>query len=291
MRRRKFLSVAAGVSFANCVHAAEAPVSGYPIGRCVRVLGVTAPEDAKEVGFEYLELALQDLLPLEDADFDRVVQRLKAIGIPLLSGYGFLPPKLPVVGPGVDWAEIDAALRRGLSRAKRLGLQMIVFGNLNGESRRMVNGSSPENIQRMMQQFGTFAARLAEQHGITILIEPLPARTTNAINTVAEGLRLVEAVGSERFQMLIDFGYMTEGREDLAILHRAARHIRQVEIQNPNGRVYPRSVDEADYASFFRALKVGGYRGGFSVHGAPTDFFTDAPRAIGVLRQLARTFF
>jgi sugar phosphate isomerase/epimerase len=165
---------------------------------------------------------------------------------------------------------------------------MVVFGNLNGESRRMVNGTSPENVQRMMLQFGTFAARLAEQYGITILIEPLPARTTNAINTVAEALRLVEAVGSERFQMLIDFGYMTEGGEDLAILHRAARHIRQIEIQNPNGRVYPRSAGEADYASFFRALKTGGYRGGFSVHGAPTDFFTDAPRAIDVLRRLAR---
>jgi sugar phosphate isomerase/epimerase len=152
----------------------------------------------------------------------------------------------------------------------------------------MVNGTSPENVQRMMLQFGTVAARLAEQYGITILIEPLPPRTTNAINTVAEALRLVEAVGSERFQMLADFGYVTEGREDLAILHRAARHIRQIEIQNPNGRVYPRSADEADYASFFRALQTGGYRGGFSVHGAPTDFFTDAPRAIDVLRRLAR---
>jgi sugar phosphate isomerase/epimerase len=289
MHRREFLSVAAGVSLAGIARAAEAPVPGYPIGRCVRVLGVTAPEDAKKVGFEYLELALQDLLPLDDPEFDRVVQRLKSIGIPLLSGYGFLPAKLHVAGPGVDWAEVDAALRRGLGRAKQLGLQMVVLGNLNGESRRMVNGTSPENIRRMMLQFGTLAARLAERNGMTILIEPLPARTTNAIDTVAEALRLVDAVGSERFQMLVDLGYMTEGREDLTILHGAARHIRQIEIQNPKGRVYPRNADEADYASFFRALKAGGYRGGFSVHGAPTDFFTDAPRAIDLLRQLART--
>ena len=41
------------------------PVPGYPIGRCVKVLGVTTPEEAKKVGFEYLELALQDLLPLD----------------------------------------------------------------------------------------------------------------------------------------------------------------------------------------------------------------------------------
>ena len=148
MRRREFLSVAAGVSMVRSARAAEAPVPGYPIGRCVRVLGVTVPEDAKKVGFEYLELALQDLLPLDDSEFDQVVKRLTAIGIPLVSGYGFLPPKLHIAGPGVDWAEVDAALRRGLGRAKQLGLQMVVFGNLNGESRRMVNGTSPENVQR-----------------------------------------------------------------------------------------------------------------------------------------------
>jgi sugar phosphate isomerase/epimerase len=80
---------------------------------------------------------------------------------------------------------------------------------------------------------------------------------------------------------------MIMGKEDMAILHDAGRHIRQVEISNPNGRVYPRDPDEADYASFFRALRRGGYRGGFSIHGRPTDFFTDAPRAIALLRRLA----
>src|SRR5262249_46513346 len=45
------------------------PVPNHPIGRCVRVLGVTASEDAKTAGFEYVELALQDLLRLSDAEF------------------------------------------------------------------------------------------------------------------------------------------------------------------------------------------------------------------------------
>jgi hypothetical protein len=64
-----------------------------------------------------------------------------------------------------------------------------------------------------------------------------------------------------------------------------------VEISNPNGRVYPKTPEEADYAGFFRALKAGGYRGGFSIHGAPSDFFVDAPRAIAMLRAVAGPVF
>ena len=94
----------------------------------------------------------------------------------------------------------------------------------------------------------------------------------------------MEAVNSPNFQMLVDFGHVMTGKEDLSILRKAAKHIRQVEIQNPNGRVYPKVASEADYASFFRALKDGGYRGGFSIHGAPKDVFVDAPVAIAMLR-------
>ncbi len=263
------------------------PVPGFPVGRCVRVLGVTAPEDARTVGFEYLELALQDLLPLSEADFDREVARLRALGMPLLSGYGFLPADLKIVGPDVKAAAIDAALSRGLARAARFGLKMAVYGNLNTSSRRAPEGFPRERAWEQLVDFGRRAAAEGRRHGVIVLIEPMPARSTNTINTVAEGLRLVRAVGDDYFQMLVDYSFMSQGGEDMSILHEAARHIRQVEISNPNGRVYPRAETESDYAAFFRALAKGGYRGAFSIHGAPDIFFADAPRAIALLRRLA----
>jgi sugar phosphate isomerase/epimerase len=263
------------------------PVPGIPIGRCVRVVGVTAPEDAKTVGFEYVELALQDILPLAEKEFEQIVARIRALGIPSISGYGFLPADLKVVGPEADQARVDEHLRRGLSRAARLGLKLVVFGNLNGQSRSAPAGFSRDEARKQLVDFGRRAAQEAKKHGLVVLIEPMPARSTNLINTVAEGLELIRAVRHPSFQMLVDYSFMAQGKEDLTILHEAGRHIRQVEISNPNGRVYPKSADEADYASFFRALKRGGYKGGVSIHGQPTDFFTDAPRAIALLRRLA----
>jgi len=270
------------IVFALACSLMHGQVPGYPIGRCVRVLGVTAPEDAKKVGFEYLELALQDLLPLSEEAFAKTVMRIKAVGLPAISGYGFMPADVMIVGPSVDWAKVDAALTHGLDRAKRLGLSMVVYGNLLNKARKAPDGFTGANPQ--LVEFGKRAAREGKQRGITVLIEPMPASSTNTINSVAEGLALVEEVNSPNFQLLVDFGHVMTGKEDLTVLRRAAKHIRQVEIQNPNGRVYPKVAEEADYASFFRALKEGGYRGGFSIHGAPKDVFVDAPVAIAMLR-------
>lgn len=264
------------------------PVRGFPIGRCVQVLGVTTPEEAKTVGFEYIEVALQALLPLSDEEFAGTAARLKAVGLPAISGYGYLPADLKLVGPDVDEAQIEMQLRRSLARAQQLGVKMVVHGNSLTKGRSFPAGFPRETAWKQLVAFGQRAAQEAERRGITVLIEPMPATSTNLVNTVAEGLALVEAVNQPNFQMLVDYTNTLGGKEDLAVVTRAARHIRQIEIQNPNGRVYPRVAGESDYAAFFHALKAGGYRGGFSLHGKPENVFVDGPRAITLLRGVAR---
>jgi sugar phosphate isomerase/epimerase len=257
----------------------------FAIGRCVRVIGVTAPEDAKTVGFDYLELALQDLLPLPDAEFQRIVERLQRAGLPAVSGYGYLPADLKIVGPDVDANRVKNELLRGLDRARQLGLQMVVHGNLLTRGRSVPDGFPRETAWKQLADFGRQAAVEAEKRGLVILFEPMPPRSTNLINTLDEAVALVEAVNHPAFRLMIDFGYTVEMKESHSTIRRAASLIRQVEIQNPNGRVYPRSNTEADYAGFFQALGLGGYRGGFSIHGKPEDVFVDAPRAIAMLRK------
>ena len=264
-----------------------APVPGFPIGRCVQVVGFTTPEEAKKVGFEYLEIAMPALLTLSDEAFAKEATRLRGIGLPMISGYGFLPGNLRMIGTNVDSVEVDKAVLHGLSRAKQLGMTMVVYGNGLTGTRKVPEGFSRETARKQFVEFIRRAGDEAKKQGITILIEPLPRESTDLINTVAEALAFVEEVSHPNVQMLVEYSKFVQGKEDLAIIQRAAPHIRQVEMQNPNGWVYPASVDEADYASFFRALKRGGYRGGFSIHGKPGDVFVNGPRAIAVLRTLA----
>jgi len=263
------------------------PVPGYPIGRCVQVLNVTTPEEAKQIGFEYLELALQNLLPLPDEEFAKQVARIRGIGLPVLSGYGFLPGDLKVIGTNVDNVRVDEVVRRSLSRAKQFGLGMVVYGNSLTGTRKVPPGFSRETAHKQFADFIRRAAVEAEKQEITILIQPMPRESTDLINTVAEALAFVDEVGRPNVRLLVEYSKFVQSKEDLAIIRRAAARIRQIEIQNPSGWVYPASADEADYASFFRALKQGGYRGGFSIHGRPGDVFVNGPLAITVLRTLA----
>src|SRR5205814_10627669 len=104
------------------------PVPGVPIGWCIRAQG-SAPDDARAAGFEYVELAMQDVLSLSDPDFDKAVARFQALGVPALVGYNIVPAELMLVGPDADQAKQDEHLRRALARAKRLGLKMVVLNN------------------------------------------------------------------------------------------------------------------------------------------------------------------
>lgn len=275
------------VRAADSVSSLPAPVPGYPIGRCVKVLGVTTPEEAKAIGFEYLELALQDLLPLSDGDFLKTVDRLRTIGLPALSGYGFLPADLKIIGPDVDAARVDRELRHGLTRAKQLGVRMVVHGNLLGQTRTVPKDFSVEKARTQFVEFARRAAIEAEKQGITVLIEPLPPSAATLINTVSDGLDLVEKAGRPNLGLLVEYSIFVKSKEDIAILRRAGKHIRMVEMQNPDGWVYPLSADESDYALFIRNLKQGGFRGGISIHGKPGNVFIDGPRAIALLRSLA----
>jgi sugar phosphate isomerase/epimerase len=260
------------------------PVAGFPIGWCIRVQGTT-PEDARAAGYEYIELAMQDVLGLSDEEFEALVKRLRALGIPARTGYNLIPNDLKVVGPDVDRKRQDEHLARALTRAERLGLAMVVFGS--GPARRVPDGFSPARAFEQLVDFSRRAAAEAARHKLQFLVQPLRNEDTNLINTVPEAMKLVKAVARPNFHILVDYSFLIIQKEDPSVLLAARGHVRHVWIANPNGRVYPMAPGEADYASFFQALAKIGYRGGLSIHAKTQSYAADAPRAITFLRKMA----
>src|SRR5690349_21470607 len=87
-------SLTAFNSFADgATNSVPPPVPGIPIGWCIRA---KAPvfADAKWAGFEYVELALQDVLPLTDDDFAKLNAELQKLNLRALSGYNPIPKEL-----------------------------------------------------------------------------------------------------------------------------------------------------------------------------------------------------
>lgn len=149
----------------------------------------------------------------------------------------------------------------------------------------MPDGVPRDEATSQLVAFGKRIAPEARARGITVAIEPLRREETNIINSAAEGLALVEAIGDRNFQLMIDFYHLASEHESPSIVGRAAGHLRHLHMANPDGRVFPRAWTEFDYAPFFAALRQIGYAGRISVEASTKDLSTDAPRAIALLRR------
>ena len=261
------------------------PVAGFPIGWCIRARP-EAFNDAKRAGFEYVELALQDVLSLSNADFETLRAEFASTGLRALSGYNPIPADLKIVGPDLDRVKEEAHLRTLLNRAAALKLTYIIFNS--GGSWRVPEGMAVDEAYAQLTAFAGRLAQAAARDHITVVVEPLRSTDSNLITTVGEALRLVESVNQPNFAMMVDYSFLTIQGEAPSVLLPAGSRLKHVHLANPaNKRTYPMDERESDYASFFAVLKRMGYRGGLSVHATTSAFASDAPRAISFLRRAA----
>jgi len=250
------------------------------VGYCVGLKGL---EGAKAAGFDYVELGTTEITALSDADFDAAVAQAKAAGIPTPNANLFLPGTLKLTGPDAASADEQMAyVRKAFARLERLGVKILCFGS--GGARRVPDGFPKDQAFAQLVAFGARIAPAAQEHGITVVIEPLRRQETNIINTAAEGLALVKAVGHPNFELLIDFYHLASEREDSQIIVEAKDHLRHLHMANPQGRVFPLQWNEYDYGPFFARLREIGYAGRISIEASSPDVPAQAPQAIALLR-------
>jgi sugar phosphate isomerase/epimerase len=258
-----------------------APVA---VGYCAALKDIAA---AKAVGFDYVELGTTEIATLSDDDFEKAVQEIKRTGVrtgvtvPVTNL--FLPRTIKVTGPEIDLEQQMDYVKKAFARLSRLGTGIVVFGS--GGARQVPDGFDKAEAWKQLVDFGKRIAPEAQAAGITVAIEPLRRQETNIVNSAREGLELVKAVGHPNFELMIDFYHLASEREDPAIVLEANQHIRHLHTANPQGRVFPLSWDEFDYAPFFANLRKIGYDKRISVEASTKNLAGDAPRAIGLLRK------
>jgi D-psicose/D-tagatose/L-ribulose 3-epimerase len=278
-RRSLLLAVCVLAAVANATAAAQ--ITKVLIGYCVGLKGL---ETAKAAGFDYVELGVTEIAALSDAEFDAALEHVKKVGIPTPNANLFLPATLRLTGPDAAPPEEQLAyVRKAFARLNRLGVRILCFGS--GGARRIPEGFSKEEALAQLVAFGKRIAPEARANGITVVIEPLRRQETNIINTTAEGLALVKAVGDPNFELLVDFFHLASEKEDPAIILEARAHIRHLHMANPQGRVFPQQWAEYDYTPFFTNLRRIGYTGGISIEASSKDVPAEAPRAIELLRS------
>jgi sugar phosphate isomerase/epimerase len=247
-------------------------------------LGADIVEQLATLGYDYIELSLRDLAALPEAAFAELAVRLQRAGVPCEACNNFFPAEIRLTGPAADLPAALAYARAALARAARLGVAVVVFGSSG--ARNVPAGFSHDAAWGQLRTLLVALGPIADEHGITIVIEHLNRGESNILNSIAEGWRMAQEVTHPRVRMLADAYHVRQENEDPAILAPLGSALVHVHVAQRAERVFP-SGDDAELAAFFARLRATGYARRVSIEGYTKDFSADAVRALRVCRELS----
>lgn len=165
-------------------------------------------------------------------------------------------------GPLTTAGDIDALLTgvaESLEAAGKLGVRTLLVTTGN-EQPGVPRAAQHEMIVAKLQA----AAPLLEDAGVTAVLEPLNLLVDHAgyyLSTTAEGLQIVDEVGSPNLKLLFDVYHqqITEGNVIRNLTSNIAK-IGHVHVADNPGRNEP-GTGELNYAVIFRKLDETGYNG------------------------------
>ena len=238
------------------------------------------------LGYDGVELAIRDpgLINL-----DELTDLAHSLGL-----------GVPAIGTGQAWGEEGlsftdpeeavrrAAIERIISHvpvAKRFEA-IIIIGLIRG-----IVKPGVEAVQAMDWLVDALreCSAAAQPHGIRLALEPINRYETSLINTVSQGLELIENVGADNFGLLLDTFHMNIEEVDLeASIRSCSNHIFHFHVADSN-RWHP-GAGHLDFKSILKTLELGGYRGWVSGEFLPKpDASTAARKAIAFLQPLSST--
>lgn len=164
----------------------------------------------------------------------------------------------------------DAAVRqttadyvRELARLCRdLGGSLLVFGS--PLQRNLLPGVSHDDAMKYAAEVFQQAMPVLEELDVTLAVEPLGPAEGDFLLTAADGIRLIEMVGSSHCRLHLDCKAMsTEAEPIAAIIRRSAPWLVHFHANDPN-RQGP-GMGDLDFRPIFDALGEIDYRGWVSV--------------------------
>ena len=239
----------------------------------------------KAIGFDILEICVEDPATI---DVPAICDRSALTGVAVTICGAF--------GPSRDLSSEDATCREtGLAYVKRcidFAKELrspFVSGPMyapTGMTRLLSDNARRDQWDRAIGSLKR-AAAYAVERGVKLAIEPLNRFETDLINTVDQGLRLVEDVGADNVGLLLDTFHMNIEEKDIpAAIRRAAGRI--VEFHAcANDRGTP-GEDHQPWREIAAALREASFEGPVVIE-AFTPEIKEIARAVSIWRPLANS--
>ncbi len=215
-------------------------------------------EDVAAWGYDYAEISPSLLGIDENAGIieQKTLEQIQASSVPVRAMCGFLN-RSKVVGPEVDTAPVRDYVIRLFDAMQQAGVPVIGYGS--GGSRFVPNGFPHKQALEQVNDFLQMCADLGEPRGVQVALEPYNYDDANLINTVPEGVEMVQKVGRPGIQLMADFFHMRLNGESFDTLAAAGPYLIHAHIAEP-GRGRPQTTP-AEHAAYLRTLCEAGYYG------------------------------
>ena len=167
-------------------------------------------------------------------------------------------------------------------RCSRLGAKKIVFGSAPARALDE-NTTQDEGYAQIAEVIKKVIVPACEKYDITVVMEPLRADACNFINTLADGMRVVNDVKSDRIKLLADTIHMmcnNDNPQDVLNVKDDLKHVHIAELQ----RIMPED-NYSDYiATVLKNLKANGYDGTISFESKNGDGLQSMKKALALLK-------
>ncbi len=216
-------------------------------------------EIIKSVGADYHEVNLGNLAELSDEKVDELIAQATENGYSYEAANCMIPGEYKITIDNPNYDAADEYLERAISRAKRLGIKIVVMGSSG--ARNFPEGVSYDTaFERLVFFLKNHVVPVCEKYNIVCALENLSYGESNILNKIEESLKVVEEVNSPFVKILVDFYHFGFNEDSFDSLRKAKDHIVHVHIASVmNKRQYPCSDDGEDYSAITDILREIGY--------------------------------
>ena len=252
---------------------------------------------AAAMGYDGLEVApftlADDPMRLTDADARRFAAIAQDHGLAVTGLHWLLvaPAGLSIVGDDAALRErTTAVMERMVELCALMGGRYLVHGS--PRQRSVPPGATHAQAWDRARACLARAAKRSQDCQVTYCIEPLSPRETDLLNTVEDGVRMVQEIASPAFRTMVDCSAAGQA-ESVPVPQLLDRwlptgHIGHVQVNDPNRR--GPGQGEMHFAPILRTLLAHQQQGHYGevIAVEPFDYVPDGPgcaaRAIGYLR-------
>lgn len=244
----------------------------------------TGLRTAAEAGFDAVEISLR--VP-GDVLLQQLQQELKALGLVVCA----IATGQSCLHDGFCLAAADEEKRAGaVARIKEhvdFAVELdakVIIGGIRG--RFTVAEEERDNLRKSATSALAECAAYASTKGVNLLLEPVNRYETNWINSVLDGVQVIEQIGSPALQLLPDTYHMNiEARDISASLSAVSAHIGYMHFSDSN-RLAP-GQGHINFPEVLKTLIENGYEGTITSEILPLPSDLEAmQQAAGYLRAL-----